>query len=328
MHMGYLKNKNMEKNIKSINKTLIKGTVSMLLISFVFSSCLKNGKYDIDFSTAGSSVYLPLAAKNGNAVVTFAYNATVTTTSIPFYIDYASPQVSGTAITATFALDTAYLNSYNADNGTNFQLLPDSVYAIVNGWTRTIPAGKRLDSMYVTFDFTKLDLSQSYVLPVTIQTASVAIEQWNHLLVNVSVKNAYDGVYNLTEETTGWGAYAIADGVTNTWPGTVTFETSGAASDLLNAGTYAQVAFSSANAPASFGAATPQYNFDPTTNLLISIDNLTPDSRNRAFRVNPAVTDSRWDPSTGNIYMAYIMSQNGRPDQMIYDTLTYVGPRP
>ncbi|MBL0334798.1 MAG: hypothetical protein IPP73_05640 [Chitinophagaceae bacterium] len=65
---------------------------------------------------------------------------------------------------------------------------------------------------------------------------------------------------------------------------------------------------------------------------LVNVSNDIPDDgRGRAFRLNTAFTsptDSRYDPATKKIYAAYIMSQNGRPDQFIYDTLTYRGPRP
>lgn len=318
----------MEKNRKSFNKMPNKSYLFMLLAAFVFSSCLKNSSYNTDFSTVGASVDLPLAAANNNGVVTFAFTAPIVSTQIPIIANLASPSPLGKATTVTLALDTSFLNSYNTNNGTSYTLLPDSVYTLSKGFNLTIPAGKRLDSTVLTVNFANFDLTQNYVLPITIQSSTEPIEQWNHLLISVTVKNKYDGVYTLTEKTVGWGAYSIADGVTNTWPSSVTFETSGPSSDLLNAGGYAQVAFTPTGGQASFGAATPSYTFDPNTDLLISVVNLTPDSRNRAFKLNPAVTDSRFDDATNNIYMAYIMSQNGRPDQQIYDTLIYVGPRP
>ena len=189
------------KRIKKINRILIFSGIVIALFSM--SSCLKNGPYYTDFASVGASVDLPLSASNANRPVTFAYLVTPSLTSvdIPYYINLASPKTLSTAVTATFALDTAFLNSYNAANGTNYLLMPDSVYTVINGWNRTIPAGKRLDSMYVHFDFTKLDLSNTYILPITIQSASVPIEQWNHLMINVGVKNIYDGEYTLTGYT-------------------------------------------------------------------------------------------------------------------------------
>jgi hypothetical protein len=312
--------------MKRINKTK-KILIALVLFGSLFSldSCLKNSKYYTDFASVAPSVDLPLAATNANRPIAFAYDATVTSISIPYYINLASPKPLNKAVTATFAIDTAYLNSYNSDNGTNYALMPDSVYTVLNGWNRTIAAGQRLDSMYVKFDFTKMDLSQSYILPITIQSASVPIEQWNHLMINPSVKNQYDGSYDLRINTVGWGAYGIADGVTNDW-GAIGLQTSGASSVVFDAGY--QPAFAADGSATAFGATNPQFTFDPSTNKLVSVKNLaTPDSRNRAFQINSAVPDSRYDPDTKTIYAAYIMTQTGRPPQYIYDTLTYLGPR-
>jgi hypothetical protein len=184
------------KKINKISKIIFGVGLMMGICSL--TSCLKNGKYYIDFAGVGASVDLPLAASNSNGIVAFSYAATVTTTSIPVYVNLASPKPLGTAVTATLAIDTAFLNAYNTNNGTTYSVLPDSVYSAVNGWSRTIPAGQRLDSTYITFDFTKLDLTQNYILPITIQTASVPIEQWNHLLLYISVKNQWDGHYTVT----------------------------------------------------------------------------------------------------------------------------------
>lgn len=312
------------KKTKNINRFLAGAALIGML--FLLNSCLKNGQYATAFAAAKPSVDLPLSAANNNAVVTFAYNATVTSIDFPFYIDLASPKTLGTAVTATFALDTAFLNSYNTTNSTNYQLLPDSVYTVINGWNRTIPAGERLDSMYVHIDFTKMDLSMSYVLPITIQNASVPIEQWNHLMINPAVKNQYDGYYDLHMSTVGWGAYGIADGGSYDW-GQIGFVTSGASSNIFDIG--AQPAFTTGGASqTSFGATNPQFTFDPVSNNLVSVTNLKPDDgRGRAFAINPAVTTSRYDPSTQTIYAAYLMYQLTRPTQYIYDTLYYLGPR-
>ena len=151
----------------------------------------------------------------------------------------------------------------------------------------------------------------------------------------ISVKNKYDGLYNLTIQTVGWAAYGIADGVTYQWPGAP-----GKSIGLITASTNSltlfdfvrsdnlQLAFSAAGSPTAFGATTPKFTFDLQTNKLISVDNTTPDDgRGGTLKLNPNVTDNRYDPNTKTIYAAYIKHQNGRPDQNIYDTLTYTGPR-
>ncbi len=171
--------------------------IATIFSLFFLSSCLKSGQYFTDFASSTASVDLPLAAANNNKVVPFAFVSSTTTPTIPIYVNLASPNTLSTAVTATLALDVAYLTSYNATNGTAYALLPDTTYTLTS-MARSIPAGQRLDSMVVTFKFNKMDLTKSYVLPLTIATASVPIEQWNHLLINVQVKNAYDANYTGT----------------------------------------------------------------------------------------------------------------------------------
>ncbi|HVX52200.1 MAG TPA: DUF1735 domain-containing protein [Chitinophagaceae bacterium] len=182
------------KQIK-INKVLA-GLGAVLLMGS-FSSCLKNGKYYTDFSSITASVDLPLAASNNNSPVPFSYDATASSPSIPVIVNLASATPLSTATTATLAVDQSYLDSYNTDNGTSYLLMPSDAYT-VTGWDVTIPAGKRIDSMVVTFDFSKLDLTQQYILPITISQASQPIEQWNHLMLNIQVKNQFDGDYHCT----------------------------------------------------------------------------------------------------------------------------------
>jgi hypothetical protein len=299
--------------------------ILLLLFIISFSACLKNGAYNTDFSNVGASVDLPLAASNNDSLATFTF-ASAPTVSFPVYINLASPNVLGTAVTATLAVDTAYLNYFNTANGTSFELLPDSVYMAVNGWKRTIPAGQRMDSMYVKIDVTKMDLSRQYAFPVTIQDASVPIEQWKHLIINPIVENKYDGQYDLFIETVGWGAYGVADGPPSLDYGKLGMVTTAATTNVFDTGY--QPVFTGGS-PNGFGATEPQFTFDPTTNKLVSVINLIPDDgRGRTFEIDSAVTTSRWDPATRNIYAAYLMFQIGRPTQYIYDTLIYQGPRP
>ncbi|HET9826589.1 MAG TPA: hypothetical protein VFP87_14715, partial [Chitinophagaceae bacterium] len=82
-----------------------------------------------------------------------------------------------------------------------------------------------------------------------------------------------------------------------------------------------------------FGATTPLYTMDNNANTLVSVVNTTPnDGRNRQLAINPnppAATPvwNTFDPATHNLYLAYLMTQTGRPTQYIYETLTYTGPR-
>src|ERR1700730_5887663 len=104
------------KKEKRIYQPLI--LVLFLAGALSLSSCLKNSQYYTDFSKVAGSVDIPLAATTNNSVVAFSYDSTVTTTSIPVYVDVASPSLPGSSTSVTLALDTAYLNAYNNNNGT------------------------------------------------------------------------------------------------------------------------------------------------------------------------------------------------------------------
>lgn len=311
--------------------------ISGISLMLFFSSCLKNSQYYTDLSAVGSSIDMPLAAANGNQPFTLTFTPADTPSHFYVYVNVASPQKLGKAINATLGLDTAYLTQYNASNGTSYEVLPDSDYTL-STMNLTVPAHQRLASSVLAIYTNKIDAAHNYVLPLTIIKADLPIENWNHLLINVAVKNQYDGNYGLVIRTTGWSAYGISDNQEGTWPvnsdgtsiGMVTSGTSSVKMYIYGAG-YGQPTFTAGNAGTSyFGNTAPEFTFDPNTNLLLSVVNKAYpiDSRNRQFQINSAVTDSRYDPSTKTIYAAYIMTQNGRPPQYIYDTLTYIGARP
>jgi hypothetical protein len=176
----------MGKNNRLFNRMPIKGYLFVLLAGLAFPSCLKNSAYNVDFSQGGASVDLPLAAANANGVVPFTFGTG--TNTFPVYVNMASPSPLSKATTATVGIDSAYLNAYNTANATSYTLLPDSDYSI-SGFSVTIPAGQRLDSVEVTFNLSKINTSPSisYVLPFTITQASEPIEQWNHLMIGVTV---------------------------------------------------------------------------------------------------------------------------------------------
>ena len=177
-----------------INFIMAIAGVSLLLI---FSSCLKNSKYYVDLSAVGASIDMPLAAANGNSPVPFTFVAADTPVTYPVYVNVASPHKLGHSVTATLGLDTVYMDQYNANNGTDFELLPDSTYSI-NNLNLTVPAGQRLAFATVSINTQKIAGGHNYMLPFTIVKASLPIENWNHLMVNTILKNIYDGYYNVS----------------------------------------------------------------------------------------------------------------------------------
>jgi Domain of unknown function (DUF1735)/Domain of unknown function (DUF4361) len=294
--------------MKMINKIKTISCLTGLMVVLVsFPSCLKNGDYYIPFSSAAASVDLPLAASTSNGVTAFAYPPTVTSVTLPIAVNVASPSIPNTATTVTLALDTAGLSAYNLANGTNYLPLPASVYTITS-MNVTIPAGKRLDtSTTVTINLAALDLSNAYVLPITIASASLPIEQWNHLFYYIAVKNQWDGNYSYQGYTLRSGDPVKTGNFTGQ---TMTLLTSGS-----NSVTFATLALW-ADAT-GIGIGNPTLTIDASNNVTIS-------SSGGAYN-NPAYT-SYYDPNAKTFYISFSWGA-GPSARLSTDTLTYTGPR-
>ncbi|PJJ76379.1 uncharacterized protein DUF1735 [Thermoflavifilum aggregans] len=240
---------------------------------------LKNNQYYVDLSKVGASIQLPLAAANTNQPVTFAFETSNIPDTIPVYVNVASPSVLNTPVTATLGLDTAYLNQYNqqqlAQDSTfvPYELLPDSVYS-VSGWNVTVPAGQRLANINVIIYTSKLDATHKYILPITITSASLPIENWNHLLLNISAKNEWDGSYNVHVHIDGANSYAGTDftdsgvqlhtqGVNSVYENSIADFFGGYTLYTFNSdGTMSVLAGPSAANPNGYGAAVVESSYD------------------------------------------------------------------
>ncbi|HWB28178.1 MAG TPA: DUF1735 domain-containing protein [Chitinophagaceae bacterium] len=294
------------KKIK-INKVLT--GLGALLVMTSLSSCLKNGAYYTDFSTPAGSIYLPLAATNNNSVVAFSYDASLAQATMPIVVDVASPNTPSTQTTATIAIDADYLTSYNTANGTDFEVMPDSVYTL-SKMDMTVPAGKRIDSAIATFYIPKMDLTHNYVLPITISNASLPIEQWNHLLLYIAVKNKYDGVYQVT----GTMVDAANAGLTGYYPWTVELVTSGPNSVVLTDPTNGPIhLILSGGSLSYYGGFGVIFNFDPSgsgkVNSVVNYyGNPSSAGNTRSGSIDPTGVN-KWDPSTKNMDVSYFMTQ-------------------
>ena len=226
------------------------------------------------------------------------------------------------------------LQAYNDSTHSNIEVPPANLYTLTS-MTVAIPKGSREGALQVTTKPNNL-VGPEYGFGVRIKSVSnpkyLISGNFNNAVILIGVRNKYDGDYELQVKTVGWAAYGISDNESLTYPENIAMVTASANSVALYNPVFAAglvPAFTSTGDPTGFGAATPLFTFDPATDKLVSVVNTTPDDgRGRAFELNPAVTTSRFDPATRTIYAAYFLKQNGRPNMAIYDTLTYIGPRP
>jgi hypothetical protein len=221
-----------------------------------------------------------------------------------------------------------------------YTLLPAGAVTI-NTLTPTISAGQKLTDV-IKFTFTNsglLDPNLEYGLGLTINAVDngyIIAGNKRDILYVFTVKNKYDGVYELTLRHDGWQAYGISSGATAVYPADIHIITAGASSVVIDIPDSPngdlQPAFTggvgSITGATAFGAASPKFNFDPATDKVTSVTNTYPDDgRGRDFYLDPATTTSGYTPATKRIYVEYFMKQNGRPDQKIWFDLKYLHPR-
>jgi Domain of unknown function (DUF1735) len=150
----------------------IKYIFLLSLTILLLSSCLKDTPA-VDFSTVGTIIeILPPdggGLENFNAAA-LTFNLTDPIDSADIDLNIASPKPLAKALTVTLAVDDGLRTSYNANNGTAYEAMPDSVYSFPVK-TGTIGAGQRLDTVRVIFYPSKINTTRNYMLPVSIKDA-------------------------------------------------------------------------------------------------------------------------------------------------------------
>ncbi|MBS1487289.1 MAG: DUF1735 domain-containing protein [Bacteroidetes bacterium] len=287
-------------------------------------------------------------------VISVAVNSIGTWQATPLAVDASASQVEYNLILVvlsssggpakqdvhvTMVPATDSLASYNAATGNNY-VMPGGpgtpAFTLVDGGVVTIPKGSNIG--YLKIQTTSADYfgATSYAFAYrisSVQESGYVISANNGYNITPFIpKNQYDGVYDLSLNTTGWGAYGIADDNVFRDYGNVALSTISLTScSFLNLvrGDNLQPGFTSAGGATGFGAASPNFVFDSSNKLVNVYNAIPPDTRNRTFSINPAATSSEnlYDPASKKIVANYLFHQNGRPDMVVKAVLTYVGSR-
>ena len=320
---------------------ILRISICLVACAIIGTGCLKDKLADDqlsipDIKSSPSVIELPGAREATSQLIYYAASLLASdkdTTLNLTPVRLASDQPATEDIQVELELVPALLTTYNDSTGSNIVQPAANLYQFPNGLTVTIPKGSREGSLVFKAKPNAL-VGPAYGFGLRIKSVSnskyLISGNYNHAVVLVGVRNKYDGDYTLKVNTVGWAAYGISDGVSRSYPEEISMITTSANSvALFNQyfGAGLVPAFTSGGDPTAFGAATPLFTFDAADKLVSVVNTTPPDSRNRVFAMHPTVTTSRFDPATKMMYLAYVLKQNGRPDQSIFDTLTYVGPR-
>lgn len=300
-----------------------------LALSLFLSSCLKdkgfdNGEYGtVNRNTEGQRwVSIPVAANAVNGIGVESKSGFQNIELFPVSFDFGEP--AATDITATVRLN----NSLITDN--TITLLPTNAYTLPSN-TLTIKAGQRVsEPLVISINTSLLDPTKRYGIAFTLESVTpsdIAIPaNLRNAIFAFTIKNRFDGIYTLrfrmepgSDRAASWAGpytYAYDQHLVTTGPNTV---------KLYNTAYGAGFHPLMTPGASGFGSTEPEFEFD-ANNKLIGVRNLTTGAR--TFRLNPAVTTSRYDPATKTIYAAIIMDQTGFEPLPIFDTFLFVKPRP
>jgi len=321
-------------------KTLV-NILGVAAIAVTFTSCLKDKPInELEYGMANydrqAIVELPSPPTHRMTVAMDYEDAVKVVDMVTVGIAADQPLSEELQVVLDTTGTAAAIADYNNANGTAIVKLPNNFYTYQgSGLNVTMPGGSRLVPVKGSINAINFDPSTTYALQYTIKSVDKSgytiSGNFGKVFVLFGAKNKYDGVYLLRFKMLDWlAAYGI-DNVLVEWGGPVHLETvSGNSVKLFDDwgfGTYIHPA-ATPTAYTGFGSTEPRFIFDNNTNEMIGcVNDFVNPSNGRQFLMNPAVSGSKFDPATKDIYAGIILRQPGRPDLQIFDTLTYVGPR-
>lgn len=168
--------------------------IAVTILTFVFSSCLKDDKY-INFAGVGTTIELPLAAYSPSTTGGFVYKISTQIDTIksvpqdlPVVVNVASPKPLSNDLTVTLSVDADAFNKLNTTVPNKYVLLPAAGYSLPNPKV-TIPANTYLGTVIFKINTSAIDKTvKNYILPVSITDASgQQISNYKTIYYNIRV---------------------------------------------------------------------------------------------------------------------------------------------
>lgn len=301
--------------------------IALLMGSVALTSCDKN---EGSLNGAGKTIVkLPQATEEKIAIALDYKPGLVNIVLLDVRRDAPNEGELNKAITVKIKHDTSVVGKYNRAHKTNYVDLPASAYQVDAGnpfngseWTVTFNPGEHAKPILIKLDPSMMDLSKQYAFGFTVTDASGAtISTLKSMLVEVGVKNAYDGIYTVVSgyvqrytapgtpesPSTLSGPLAGNPDVTVVTVGANTVEIQGL---QWTAGSNSGVG----------GINNLRATIDPATNLV------TMAALGNPTLVNWAGKENRYDPATKTLYLAFNWNPATTPREYEIE-LKYKGPR-
>lgn len=303
--------------MKTLYKAL-KITVGVFLLSALVVSCIPEEQ---TMGEAGQT--LVKLFPNGFKLIPLTAVSTVQNETL-FEVrrDVNSEASLNSSSTVILQKDDALLTAYNTENETEFIPLPTSLGTT----TPAAAADGKVTLEFAPGDFSKVlivnvpdatqfDFSKQYAVAYKLVsvtgTGALSEAAGKEIIVQVGVKNKYDGVYTVTALSPM--VDIVNSGLTGYYPFTYELRTSGANSvkcyDKDVWGDYMHPISSGADV-SGYGSFGLEVFFDPATGNIIDVKNTwgNPPGNTRMPAIDPSGVN-KWDPATGDIQFKYWMKQ-------------------
>ncbi|RPD50552.1 DUF1735 domain-containing protein [Paracnuella aquatica] len=226
-----------------------------------------------------------------------------------------------TASAITITSNPDLIEEYNDENSTSYELLPDSLYTLTNssfvktasGYTVNFAPGEFSKEFTIKLNGAKWDISHTYALAFTItDSANLDINEGKkEIVAMVSVKNQWDGVYEVTGTLVDNAVPTITGYYPLTWDLVTAGPTKIVVWDNTDLGGVGHIIQSGPDL-SYYGSFGLELTIDPVTNKITNLVNWygQPAANGRSAKLDPDF-DNRYDPDTQTFYIRYFMLQPG-----------------
>jgi len=308
-------------------------------ISALVTSCVKND--DVELGDSGKTIVKIMEAPSTKFFFSpFTTQKKVELFSLRRDVNSNSALQSG----QTFKVDVVskMVDNYNAENHTNYEILPDSYYTIANAaYTKSgssynvaFGGGDFAKEFAINIDGSKwADLGKKYALGFRISDSGDALKAkgQDSVVVLLSIKNKYDGKYEATEVNPM--VDAAVPTITGNYPFMYQLHTVSANAVVLYHPVYDAFYHSilSAGSASVYGAFAPVFTMDDSGNV-ISVTNYygQPASNGRSAKLDPTGKNKFTIGANGSktLEVKYFMLQPGTTVRTTFsEKFTYKGER-
>lgn len=322
---------------------LIKITLSFFTLALLaLSGCVKEDEFFDMGSGEPSRTFVKILEAPENKLFFEPFSGNRTVQLMTLRRNASDAGTAGGSLVVNLTIDTAAIRAYNTANNETFKLLPDSLFTLVGSdftktgnltYQATFAPGEFSKEFEISLNGSKWNLSQKYMMPFTIQDPGgvVLSSGLNKLNTFISVKNKWDGVY----EVTGTMNDVSNSTLTGEYPLKWDLVTSGPSQFIVYdkdyTGTPTHI-IRTATGLSQYGQYGLVVNMDPVTNKITSIVNFygQPSGNGRSAELDPSGRNE-YDPATKTFYVKYWLVQpavvpNG--PRVIFDEVwKYTGPR-